>query len=105
MKKPKTFNLWSKVRSALRKVWMYSPARRDALKAAKADNLYLCVSCVPPKLHEKWAMDVDHVEPCGPLASITDVQTFTDRLFNGKLKAICKPCHAIKTKEQRKHAC
>lgn len=81
---------------------MYSPQRREALKAAKTDNLYLCVSCVPPKLHEKWAMDVDHVDACGPLSSITDVERFVDRLFNGKLQVLCKMCHAVKTKEQKK---
>lgn len=95
MKKAKVFNVWSKIRSALRKVWMYSPQRRQALSDVKmADGMYVCLLCKKPQ--EKYAMEVDHITECGSLKSLPDIQGFVDRLFNGKLQAICKPCHKAK---------
>lgn len=100
MKKPKTFNVWSKIRSALRKVWMYSPQRREALGAAKYGNegFYICQLC--KKVHPKYAMDVDHIDECGKLTELDHVRGFVDRLFNGRLQAICKPCHKAKRKKR-----
>lgn len=101
MRQAKTFNLYSKIRSALRKVWMYSPDRRNALKAAKTpDGKYYCVFC--RKFFDKWAMDVDHISGCGPLTDMSHVETFVRDLFTGELVAMCKPCHKLKTKEQRR---
>lgn len=94
-----SYNVWSKMRSALRKVWMYSPQRREALAASKTTaGMYLCPLCV--KLCEKWAMDVDHIEECGKFTELDHVRGFIDRLFNGKLQAICKNCHKAKRKKK-----
>lgn len=99
MRKAKTFNLWTKIRSALRKVWMYSPQRREALLAAKMpDGKYVCQLC--EKVFEKWGMDVDHITECGALTELAHIEGFVDRLFNGKLQAICKPCHLLKRKKR-----
>jgi hypothetical protein len=100
MKKPKAYNVYSKIRSALRKVWMYSPQRRDALKAAKMpDGKYFCEAC--KKFFEKWAMDVDHVSPCGSFSNWAEFGLWADRLFTNPLQAICKSCHKDKTNLQR----
>ena len=97
----KTWNQWSKIRSALRKVWLYSPQRREALIAAKMekDPFYICYLC--KKIYPKYAIDVDHVEPCGSLLNYLDLETFARRLFAGELQVVCKPCHALKTKEKK----
>ena len=101
MRKPKTYNQWSKIRSALRKVWLYSPQRREALAAAKLgkDPLYLC--CVCQKVHPKYAIEVDHIVPCGKLTGIDNISEFAFRLFEGHLQVMCRPCHALKTKERK----
>lgn len=102
MRKAKNWNQWSKIRSALRKVWMYSPQRRMALASRKTgDNLYLCELCIPPKLHPKYAVEVDHITPCGTLKGLGDVKQFVDYLFHGELRVICKPCHAERKKKKR----
>lgn len=99
MRKVKVYNVFSKMRSALRKIWMYSPQRRQALADVKmSDGMYLCLLCKKPQ--EKWAMDVDHIIECGSLKSLDDIRGFVDRLFNGKLQAICKICHLGKRKKK-----
>ena len=79
---------------------MYSPARRDALKAAKLDDKYFCGTC--KKVYDKWAMDIDHIAGCSPLTDFHEVGAFVQDLFTGQLVAICKNCHRTKTKDQRK---
>jgi 5-methylcytosine-specific restriction endonuclease McrA len=99
MKKAKKYNVWSKVRSAMRKVWMYSPQRREALKAAQMDGKsYFC--CLCKKVFEKWGMDVDHIQPCGSFTNWAEFGLWADRLFTNPLQAICKHCHLAKTKSK-----
>lgn len=100
MKKPKVWNQWSKIRSALRKVWLYSPQRREALIKVKNGKMYWCSTC--NKMMPKWAIDVDHIIPCGSLGSIEDVKGFVDRLFHGQLQILCKVCHTLKTHKKEK---
>jgi 5-methylcytosine-specific restriction endonuclease McrA len=76
---------------------MYSPQRRQALADVKThDGKYVCLLC--KTVNEKYAMEVDHIIECGALKCLADVEGFVDRLFNGNLQAICKPCHALKRK-------
>lgn len=46
-------------------------------------------------------MRVDHISSAGSDSNFSD---FINRLFVGvdKLQILCKPCHATKTKEERK---
>lgn len=92
-KKPKKYNLNSRLRAALRKLWLWSPMRAEALKAAKAaPALYTCAGC--ETTHRK--VSVDHITPCGP---IDDLNAFRDRLFCSAdgLQVLCAECHAQKT--------
>jgi hypothetical protein len=96
----RTFNLMSKIRSALRKVWLYSPMRREAKKAAlDAQKMFVCPIC--KKRYDEWAGDIDHIQPCGSLKTYADLPGFCERLFDGKLAMTCKKCHQIKTKADR----
>ena len=96
-RKKKSYNLNSKIRSALRKVWLWSPQRAEALRKAKAGRgRWLCAGC--ESIVEK--VSVDHITPCGP---INDLNAFRDRLFVGAtgLQCLCAPCHAGKTAADR----
>lgn len=91
------YNVESKIRSALRKIWLFSPQRREALADARLRGLplYKCAGCRKPFIKEQ--VHVDHVEACGK-SHMGNFDVFIDRLFNGKLQILCAPCHDIKTK-------
>lgn len=94
------------IRSALRKLWMWSPQRRAALKRAKwnGTKFYRCQECHLPT--EK--PEVDHKIPCGPtpgskFGASASWDIFINRLFTSEagLRVLCKPCHANITEAQR----
>lgn len=101
------YNLKSTIRSALRRVWLYSPMRRDAMaKARESRGIYRCskcFKCVGPK-----EIDIDHVIPATPPQGIenpSDWGTFIERLLYcdpSNLVGVCKPCHKMKTSEERR---
>ena len=99
--------LKSRVVSALRSLWRKSPERSDCLKAARVGyGIYQCALCktlVPPKLGKKRDnyITIDHVDPIVP-GTWETWDTFIDRLFNGKLQAICKQCHDAKSASEVK---
>ena len=96
-KKAKTYKLRSRLTSAIRKVWLYSPQRRDVLKAAK-ENGNKCALC--NKAQEK--LEVDHVKSAVPLSGWTgDWTLYITQMFEGEMMAICKPCHTAKTTVER----
>jgi hypothetical protein len=98
----KKWNIYTKLRSAIREVWRFSPERRFALKMAMddIDKKFLCSVC--KQKFDKWCVDVDHVTPCGSFLSFDDAPGFLDRMFNGRLTILCKLCHKAKTKEERR---
>jgi hypothetical protein len=95
-----TWNRNTKIRSALRNVWRFSPMRQAALRAARVGyGRYECALCKGTFSPRDVA--VDHVEPCG---TIDDVTSFVARLFcdSSGLQILCKAkCHAAKTKAER----
>ncbi len=100
------WNLWVKVRSALRDIYRYSPMRREAIKALAlpGGKEFVCALCgivFPIQL-----ADVDHIEECGSLLGIDDLVPFFLRLMYGKVQLLCKHiCHKAKTaKSRRKRA-
>jgi hypothetical protein len=97
----KPFNVFTKLRSAARNVWRFSPNRRLALKnAIRKDGKFNCPIC--GKDYDKWCADVDHLVPCGSFLSYEEAPMFLFRLFEGALRVICKGCHKQVTKDQRK---
>jgi hypothetical protein len=101
-----SYNLKSTIRSALRKVWLYSPLRREALARGRISRgIYKCAIC--SELQGPKNIDVDHIEAATPPGGINkpeDFGLFIKRLLfidvTG-LRVVCKPCHKIKTYEER----
>lgn len=104
-KKRKSFNLKSKITSALRKIWLFSPQRRAAVKRAK-DNGNKCENPKCGAYQER--LEVDHRDPVVPIdEGERDWNVYIARLMvdeNG-LENLCTHCHKAKTMtnaEQRK---
>lgn len=102
-RKPKSIIPRSKIRAALRRLWLWSDLRRDAIRAAhiggtKRPKLYWCASCgCPYPLKE---IQVDHIEPAG---SMDNAEVFIQRLFckvEG-LQVLCTDCHFQKGLDDR----
>ena len=103
---------WSFIRSALRGAWNRYPVKfqvkRDNRrqkrkeKGKRAQYEYQCVDC------SRWYPDkevqVDHIKPTGSLKTYEDLPGFVETLFceAENLQIMCKPCHQLKTNEERK---
>lgn len=86
----------SRIRAAIRSVWMWSTPRKIAgSRCIGEDGFLYCEKCKQrtPKIQ------IDHIIPVGDVDS-----GFIERLFcpSSGLRALCKPCHQAKTNEQRK---
>ncbi len=94
VKKTKTRKEWSPVgyiKAHLRKIWRWSPQRRACLQAT------VCAICGK----KAGKLLADHIEPViEPRIGFEGWDIYIERMFNGKLQALCKPCHSIKTKEE-----
>jgi 5-methylcytosine-specific restriction endonuclease McrA len=81
------------LKSAFRKIWRWSKARRECLKADVCNE---CGNRIPPKLRR-----ADHIDP---VISVhygwEGWQVYYERMFNGKLQMMCKGCHDAKTKRE-----
>jgi 5-methylcytosine-specific restriction endonuclease McrA len=92
-KSKKSWNLKSKLKSAFRRLFLFSPLHRDILARARiARGLYRCEIC--HALEKK--LQVDHIKP---VALAKDWNEYIDFLFcpENELQAICKTCHTHKT--------
>ncbi len=106
----KAFNYKSLVRGALRRIWMWSPARREAIRNARvAPGILECRGCglrmkENPKKPIKKDYQVDHLVPASePAALIHNWDDFIIRLFEcpvSELRVLCKGCHDVKTKTE-----
>lgn len=87
-----------KIRRAIRLVWSWShPRRLCILRANGPDGFPICEACKlkVPKIYP------DHISPVG------DVDAgFIERLFcpSKDLQALCRSCHAKKTRMERSQA-
>lgn len=87
-----------KIRTALRLVWHRSYARQLVVKRCLGSNGFsYCEKC---KIMAP-ALKIDHIEACGDVN-----EGYIERLFcsSDKLQGLCKACHDLKTKEERKSA-
>lgn len=101
----KQYNLWAKLRSAVRAVWMYSPQHREALAKARQKDpeqgfFFECVLC--KRQWPMFAASIDHQPPCGSFDNWGDFTQFCVQLFEGPVRVICKLCHKTVTAKQRK---
>jgi hypothetical protein len=96
-KKRRPFNLKTRITSALRRIWFYSPQRRLVSAKAKAGG-NVCELCKKPAPK----LDIDHVKEVVPVTGFDNWSDYITRLFDGELMAICPQCHNIKTQAARK---
>lgn len=108
------------IRSGLREKFNRYPVKYELLKSEAVDTptgelfktgkkmgqkktvkKYKCNHC--EEMFRANEVQVDHIIPAGSLQSFDDLQGFAERLFCGpeNLQLVCKPCHVIKTKEDR----
>lgn len=94
--KNKKYNRTGLIIASLRKIWLYSPERREAKKKAKRGKEYLCACCKKTYLK----VSVDHIDPVG---TFTSWDAFINRLFCSveNLQILCKGCHDAKTLHER----
>ena len=95
----------SRLRGYIRREWMYSRLRRDALAQARVERgRYKCSSC--GNIFGPKEIDINHkvvVTPENGLNSGKDWGILIDRmLYCGLegLEAMCKECHKTRTKEE-----
>lgn len=95
---------------ALRKLFIYWPARKEVRKKAlfgydwpSGEEVYSCKKC--DRLFKRKETHVDHVTPVvDPKEGIVSWDSYIDRLFSpvDNLVVLCKGCHSAKTKEENK---
>ena len=98
----KKYNLKSRITSSLRKLWLFSPMRREAVKRGK-QNGSKCEKC---NSHQE-KLEVDHKVPVVPISGFDNWDAYINRLMcdSKDLINLCTPCHKAKTtiqREQRK---
>ena len=104
------------LRASIRQIWSrYSADRQHALFLARTSLLignkkkimYECHEC--NSAFDIKDVQVDHLEPIGRTPELTEYDqwgTWLAKLFCDvdRLRVMCKPCHAGKTKDERKKA-
>lgn len=91
------------IRSALRAAFQrWGPKHQCKLAAKTGYNQYTCAAC--EETFGSKDIQVDHIVPAGSLTKFEDLPEFVERMFcevDG-FQVLCKPCHQIKTNEERK---
>jgi hypothetical protein len=93
----------------LRKAWLYSPARRQVIKAAETgektldgEKTYWC-NYKNFFNHKVSKVYPDHIRPMISLEGFDSWDALINRLFDVEnMQAICKAHHSEKTKEENK---
>lgn len=94
---------WSKIRSDLRRRWMWGDTRKSALHRARVKGMKpihsLCALC--GVIQREKLMDVDHIIRCGNLKD--DPKGFIERLWCDPigLQILCEICHTKKGEKER----
>lgn len=118
LKKPKPpYNLKARIIMAIRTVFFQGPLRKSILDRNRIERphtkkdgtianrprvFFKCTMCETEMKQKDVA--VDHLDPVVELDGFRDWNTYIDRLFcdPSNLRLLCKPCHRLKTAEERK---
>jgi hypothetical protein len=84
----------------LRRIGYRNVNRKEVEAAArKSRGNYECAAC--KQLFKRNEIHLDHIEPVvEPAVGFTDWDTYINRLFLGKLQALCLTCHYEKSKNE-----
>lgn len=102
------WNHRTRITSALRRVWRFSPEAKEAKEAARVvvqerprRVMYRCAAC--GCLAKDQDSQVDHVAPVVALEGFDGWDAYISRLFCGAegLQVLCSGCHDAKTSEER----
>lgn len=106
----KPYNFNSLIRSAARRIWMWSPMRKEAIRNARLPGSPYRVGCTKCGVAMRESVKpplfaVDHIIPASePAALIHSWDDFFKRLnvsAESGLQILCHPCHAIKTEAEK----
>ena len=92
----------TKIRWALRKLWLWSDQRRAALsRGRQARGCYKCEQC--GSLVGVGLINVDHINPAVPVTGWDSWDGYIERLFCSEdgLQVLCDLCHLMKTAAER----
>jgi 5-methylcytosine-specific restriction endonuclease McrA len=102
-KKIKPFNIQTKIMSAIRKVWRYSPKRSQAILDATIPEMKEYICCAICSLPERKKLAaVDHIQPIVPVTGFDSWDEVIKRLMEGDLQCLCEKCHGEKSKKENK---
>lgn len=101
----------AKVKTAIRRLSMYSPERKTALdkafvgvklneKTGRQAKHFACACC--GEEFPSTGVQVDHILPIIPVTGFDSWDETLDRLFNGSQQVLCKQCHKLKSNEENK---
>jgi hypothetical protein len=101
IKKPKSYNIKSKITQAVRRIWYWSPDHKLVKARCKqSKDLYRCERC--RALTNK--LQIDHVEPVvDPVMGWQGYEVFITRMFPDPsigLRGLCPTCHTKLTEAQ-----
>lgn len=99
-RKPRTYNLHRLITAAARRIWFYSPMRREVVRlATRANGRIECAEC--GELVGKGEYAVDHIDPVINVKSgFAGYDAMFAALFCSPedMQVLCKiPCHRVKT--------
>jgi transposase-like protein len=99
--------IFNAIRTSYKRSSVYEEAIAGYLsrkKGPRGGSRYDCQMCKKPYTKAYIEMD-HHPEPVVPIGTRwynLSVYEYYDRVFNGKVRALCKSCHKKHTKEQKK---
>lgn len=110
-KKPKVFNLERQIVVALRKIFRYSPQRKQCIQSAKiGKNNFKCPLCKKEGLRQIY-IQADHTDPVGKEPRWNDEEArwvpswdcYILRMICpvSNLQALCLDCHEAKTNDEK----
>lgn len=107
MKKKKSpVSTKTRLRSAIRRVWMFSSLRREALALARIERgKYKCDKC--SKIVGPKEIEINHKINATPLHGLETEADWGFFIWNllfiplERLEALCKECHLLHTNESR----
>ncbi len=88
--------LRSKLRSGLRKLWLFfGQNRKLAIAQGKISRgTYQCQSCKLTLKAKQY--QIDHINPAGAFTTYAELGKFIENLFENKCQLLCYYCHLNK---------